>query len=155
MDTYTYYALFFGLFFFLFYKPLAKGVRGFLDEKITEIKWEIESSLNSKEDLEKELNDLKKDMPFVERQHKEMLESAKKEIDEVYKSRCEDFKVTLKFSEKNSLKRIEQTENRAIANVKSEMLGKSLQIISNYFADQKNSDLDLAIVTNAFKRQRR
>lgn len=153
MDSYAYYALFFALFIILAYRPLAKAIGFFLDEKITEIKWEVESAIHSKEDLEKELSELKKDMPFVERKHKEMLESASEEISESYKARCAEFKAALKFTEANALQRISQSEKEALAKVKSEMLKKSLSIISNYFADQKNSDLDLAIITSALKRQ--
>lgn len=151
MDAYAYYLLCFILFLFLTYRPISRGLNGFLDEKITAIKWHLESSINAKESLEKELAELKKDMPFAHRKHEEMIESAKKEISSSYKARCKDLEEVLKFSEKTAIKRIEQIEKKAILDVKAQILEKSLFIVSKYFADQKNSDLDLAIVTNNLK----
>lgn len=153
MDVYTYYALCFLLFLFLFYRPIAKGMISFLDGKITEIKWEVESAIRSKEELEKQLAELKKDMPFVERKHKEMIESAKEEINREYKAKCKSLKSVLQFTEKASLQKIKQMEQNAVANVKSQILEKSLIIVSKYFADQKSSDLDLAIIANRLNRQ--
>lgn len=154
MDAYAYYLLCFLLFVALAYRPISKFLKSFLDEKITEIKWNLESSINAKNELAKELAQLKKDLPFSHRNHEVMINSAEKEISAIYDSRCKDFKGILKFSEKTSIQRISQMEKQAITSIKAELLEKSISIVSKYFADQPNSELDLAIVSSGLKRQK-
>lgn len=141
MDAYFYYTICFLIFCVLFYKPIYKLLISFLDNKISEIKWDIESAINSKDEAYKELTELKNDMTFVEKKHKQMLDEAEEEIKKSYNQRKKEFEKFLSYLEKNNEQKILQMEAQAILHVKKKMLDESLSLVSKYCADQKNFDL--------------
>jgi|GEM_PF-3236372 len=148
MDAYFYYLVCFILFVVLFYKPIAKALVSFLDAKIIQIKWDIDSSLATRKDLLQELKELESSMKYTDQKHKEMLDMAKGEIEESYQAAVKDFDLALDYSKKNAEERVLQMKKETLAQMKAELLTKSLDIVSKYFADQKESSLDIAIISS-------
>tara|TARA_B100000787_G_C16134021_1_gene268768 strand:+ start:170 stop:580 length:411 start_codon:yes stop_codon:yes gene_type:complete len=113
--------------------PFKKFMIGGLDNKIEEIKKNINLSLEGFTTAEKKLNEASKSTKDIDFKIKEILENAKVESKEISRVIIEKNQSIINSKEKNSIDRIKQIELAAVQSIKSQASTKLNEIIINYF----------------------
>jgi|TARA_B110000261_G_C12970559_1_gene312316 F0F1-type ATP synthase membrane subunit b/b' len=113
--------------------PFKKFMIGGLDNKIEEIKKNINLSLEGFTTAEKKLNEASKSTKDIDFKIKEILENAKVESKEISRVIIEKNQSIINSKEKNSIDRIKQIELAAVQSIKSQASIKLNEIIINYF----------------------
>lgn len=106
------------LFVILMIKPFKSMMIGGLDQKIEEIKSNINSSLKSFSEAEVKLKEAEKQTEDLDNKIQELLNSAKSQAETISKNIVDKTSQTISSKEKNSLERIKQIEISAIQSIK-------------------------------------
>ena len=96
------------LFVILMIKPFKSMMIGGLDQKIEEIKSNINSSLKSFSEAEVKLKEAEKQTEDLDNKIQELLNSAKSQAETISKNIVDKTSQTISSKEKNSLERIKQ-----------------------------------------------
>ena len=128
------------LFVFLMIKPFKSMLIGGLDQKIEEIKSNINSSLQSFSDAETKLNEAQKQTEDLDNKIQELLTSAKSQAETISKSIIDKTAQNISSKEKSSLERIKQIEISAIQSIKNQASIELNSMITNYLANLSNDD---------------
>ena len=130
----------FVLFVILMIKPFKSMLIGGLDQKIEEIKSNIDSSLQSFSDAETKLNEAQKQTEDLDNKIQELLTSAKSQAETISKSIIDKTAQNISSKEKSSLERIKQIEISAIQSIKNQASIELNSMITNYLANLSNDD---------------
>lgn len=128
------------LFVILMIKPFKSMMIGGLDQKIEEIKSNINSSLKSFSEAEVKLKEAEKQTEDLENKIQELLNSAKSQAETISKNIVDKTSQTISSKEKNSLERIKQIEISAIQSIKKQASIELNSMITNYLANLSDSD---------------
>ena len=128
------------LFVILMIKPFKSMLIGGLDQKIEEIKSNINSSLQSFSDAETKLNEAQKQTEDLDNKIQELLTSAKSQAETISKSIIEKTAQNISSKEKSSLERIKQIEISAIQSIKNQASIELNSMITDYLANLSNDD---------------
>jgi F-type H+-transporting ATPase subunit b len=128
------------LFVILMIKPFKSMLIGGLDQKIEEIKSNINSSLQSFSDAETKLNEAQKQTEDLDNKIQELLTSAKSQAETIFKSIIDKTAQNISSKEKSSLERIKQIEISAIQSIKNQASIELNSMITNYLANLSNDD---------------
>ena len=128
------------LFVILMIKPFKSMLIGGLDQKIEEIKSNINSSLQSFSDAETKLNEAQKQTEDLDNKIQELLTSAKSQAETISKSIIDKTAQNISSKEKSSLERIKQIEISAIQSIKNQTSIELNSMITNYLANLSNDD---------------
>ena len=128
------------LFVILMIKPFKSMLIGGLDQKIEEIKSNINSSLQSFSDAEAILKEAQKQTQNLDNKIQELLTSAKFQAETISKSIVGKTTQTISSKEKSSLERIKQIEISAIQSIKNQASIELNSMITNYLANLSNTD---------------
>jgi len=128
------------LFVILMIKPFKSMLIGGLDQKIEEIKSNINSSLQSFSDAETKLNEAQKQTEDLDNKIQELLTSAKSQAETISKSIIDKTAQNISSKEKSSLERIKQIEISAIQSIKNQASIELNSMITNYLANLSNTD---------------
>jgi F0F1-type ATP synthase membrane subunit b/b' len=121
------------VFVILIVKPFRKSLIGGLDNKIEEIKKNINISLESFKTAENKLDEATKKTEDLEIRIKELLDNAKSQSDMLSNSIIEKTSNIVSSKEKNSIERIKQIELSAIQEIKSGASAKLNKMLIEYF----------------------
>ena len=121
-------------------KPFKSMLIGGLDQKIEEIKSNINSSLQSFSDAESKLNEAQKQTEDLDNKIQELLTSAKSQAETISKSIIDKTAQNISSKEKSSLERIKQIEISAIQSIKNQASIELNSMITNYLANLSNDD---------------
>jgi F0F1-type ATP synthase membrane subunit b/b' len=113
---------------------------GGLDQKIEEIKSNINSSLQSFSDAEAKLKEAQKQTGDLDNKIQELLTSAKFQAETISKSIVDKTTQNISSKEKSSLERIKQIEISAIQSIKNQTSIELNSMITNYLANLSNTD---------------
>jgi len=130
----------FVLFVILMIKPFKSMLIGGLDQKIEEIKSNINSSLKSFSDAETELKEAEKQTADLDNKIQELLNSAKSQAETISKNIVDKTAQAISSKEKNSLERIKQIEISAIQSIKNKASIELNNMITNYLSNLSDSD---------------
>ena len=130
----------FVLFVILMIKPFKSMMIGGLDQKIEEIKSNINSSLQSFSEAEVKLKEAEKQTEDLDNKIQELLNSAKSQAETISKNIVDKTSQTISSKEKNSLERIKQIEISAIQSIKKQASIELNSMITNYLANLSDSD---------------
>jgi len=130
----------FVLFVILMIKPFKSMLIGGLDQKIEEIKSNINSSLKSFSDAETKLKEAEKQTADLDNKIQELLNSAKSQAETLSKNIVEKTAQAISSKEKNSLERIKQIEISAIQSIKNQASIELNNMITNYLSNLSDSD---------------
>jgi len=130
----------FVLFVILMIKPFKSMLIGGLDQKIEEIKSNINSSLKSFSDAETKLKEAKKQTADLDNKIQELLNSAKSQAETISKNIVDKTAQAISSKEKNSLERIKQIEISAIQSIKNQASIELNNMITNYLSNLSDSD---------------
>ena len=130
----------FVLFVILMIKPFKSILIGGLDQKIEEIKSDINSSLKSFSDAETKLKEAEKQTADLDNKIQELLNSAKSQAETISKNIVDKTAQAISSKEKNSLERIKQIEISAIQSIKNQASIELNNMITNYFSNLSDSD---------------
>ena len=130
----------FVLFVILMIKPFKSMLIGGLDQKIEEIKSNINSSLKSFSDAETKLKEAEKQTADLDNKIQELLNSAKSQADTISKNIVDKTAQAISSKEKNSLERIKQIEISAIQSIKNQASIELNSMITNYLSNLSDSD---------------
>ncbi|MDB2371651.1 hypothetical protein N9W28_04190 [Alphaproteobacteria bacterium] len=128
------------LFVILMIKPFKSMLIGGLDQKIEEIKSNINSSLQSFSDAETKLNEAQKQTEDLDNKIQDLLTSAKSQAETISKSIIDKTAQNISSKEKSSLERIKQIEISAIQSIKNQASIELNSMITNYLANLSNDD---------------
>ena len=128
------------LFVILMIKPFKSMMIGGLDQKIEEIKSNINSSLKSFSEAEVKLKEAEKQTEDLDNKVQELLNSAKSQAETISKNIVDKTSQTISSKEKNSLERIKQIEISAIQSIKKQASIELNSMITNYLANLSDSD---------------
>ena len=128
------------LFVILMIKPFKSMMIGGLDQKIEEIKSNINSSLKSFSEAEVKLKEAEKQTEDLDNKIQELLNSAKSQAETISKNIVDKTSQTISSKEKNSLERIKQIEISAIQSIKEQASIELNSMITNYLANLSDSD---------------
>ena len=128
------------LFVILMIKPFKSMMIGGLDQKIEEIKSNINSSLKSFSEAEIKLKEAEKQTEDLDNKIQELLNSAKSQAETISKNIVDKTSQTISSKEKNSLERIKQIEISAIQSIKKQASIELNSMITNYLANLSDSD---------------
>jgi F-type H+-transporting ATPase subunit b len=128
------------LFVILMIKPFKSMMIGGLDQKIEEIKSNINSSLKSFSEAEVKLKEAEKQTEDLNNKIQELLNSAKSQAQTISKNIVDKTSQTISSKEKNSLERIKQIEISAIQSIKKQASIELNSMITNYLANLSDSD---------------
>ncbi len=155
LDESAWLTICFMIFVVISYRPLKKIILNFLDERIKEIKLEIDTANITKKNAQQDLEEFKKDLKFIEKHNEEMIRVAEIEIEKKFQERCIKFEKSLEYTRNAAKEHIELMQKNAVAAIEKEFLGKMLNVVSRHFENKNSAELDLAVVsTNANLRQR-
>ena len=130
----------FVLFVILMIKPFKSILIGGLDQKIEEIKSNINSSLKSFSDAETKLKEAEKQTADLDNKIQELLNSAKSQAETISKNIVDKTAQAISSKEKNSLERIKQIEISAIQSIKNQASIELNNMITNYLSNLSDSD---------------
>lgn len=134
------------LFVILMIKPFKSMLIGGLDQKIAEIKSNINSSLQSFSDAETKLKEAQKQTGDLDNKIQELLSSARSQAETISKSIVDKTAQNISSKEKSSLERIKQIEISAIHSIKNQASVELNSLISNYLTnlnqEEKNKILE-------------
>ena len=130
----------FVLFVILMIKPFKSMLIGGLDQKIKEIKSNINSSLKSFSDAETKLKEAEKQTADLDNKIQELLNSAKSQAETISKNIVDKTAQAISSKEKNSLERIKQIEISAIQSIKNQASIELNNMITNYLSNLSDSD---------------
>ena len=128
------------LFVILMIKPFKSMLIGGLDQKIEEIKSNINSSLSSFSDSETKLKEAEKQTVDLDNKIQELLKSAKSQAETISKNIVDKTAQAISSKEKNSLERIKQIEISAIQSIKNQASIELNSMITNYLSNLSDSD---------------
>ena len=128
------------LFVILMIKPFKSMMIGGLDQKIEEIKSNINSSLKSFSEAEVKLKEAEKQTEDLDNKIQDLLNSAKSQAETISKNIVDKTSQTISSKEKNSLERIKQIEISAIQSIKKQASIELNSMITNYLANLSDSD---------------
>lgn len=128
------------LFVILMIKPFKSMMIGGLDQKIEEIKSNINSSLKSFSEAEIKLKEAEKQTEDLDNKIQELINSAKSQAETISKNIVDKTSQTISSKEKNSLERIKQIEISAIQSIKKQASIELNSMITNYLANLSDSD---------------
>ncbi len=128
------------LFVILMIKPFKSMMIGGLDQKIEDIKSNINSSLKSFSEAEVKLKEAEKQTEDLDNKIQELLNSAKSQAETISKNIVDKTSQTISSKEKNSLERIKQIEISAIQSIKKQASIELNSMITNYLANLSDSD---------------
>jgi F-type H+-transporting ATPase subunit b len=130
----------FVLFVILMIKPFKSMLIGGLDQKIEEIKSNINSSLKSFSDAETKLKEAEKQTADLDNKIQELLNSAKSQAETLSKNIVDKTAQAISSKEKNSLERIKQIEISAIQSIKNQASIELNNMITNYLSNLSDTD---------------
>ena len=130
----------FVFFVILMIKPFKSMLIGGLDQKIEEIKSNINSSLKSFSDAETKLKEAEKQTADLDNKIQELLNSAKSQAETISKNIVDKTAQAISSKEKNSLERIKQIEISAIQSIKNQASIELNNMITNYLSNLSDSD---------------
>ena len=130
----------FVLFVILMIKPFKSMLIGGLDQKIEEIKSNINSSLKSFSDAETKLKEAEKQTADLDNKIQELLNSAKSQAETISKNIVDKTAQAISSKEKNSLERIKQIEISAIQSIKNQASIELNNMMTNYLLNLSDSD---------------
>ena len=133
------------LFVILMIKPFKSMMIGGLDQKIEEIKSNINSSLQSFSQAEIKLKDAEKQTQDLDSKIQDLLSSAKSQAEAISKNIIDKTSKTISAKEKNSLERIKQIEISAIQSIKKQASNKLGIYITNYLESLSEEDKKLIL----------
>ena len=128
------------LFVILMIKPFKSMMIGGLDQKIEEIKSNINSSLKSFSEAEFKLKEAEKQTEDLDNKIQKLLISAKSQAETISKNIVDKTAQTISSKEKNSLERIKQIEISAIQSIKNQASIELNSMITNYLVNLSDSD---------------
>ena len=130
----------FVLFVILMIKPFKSMLIGGLDQKIEEIKSNINSSLQSFSEAEVKLKEAEKRTEDLDSKIQELLDSAKSQAETLSKSIIDKTTQNISSKEKNSLERIKQIEISAVQSIKNEASIELKKMIKSYLINLSDSE---------------
>ena len=130
----------FVLFVILMIKPFKSMLIGGLDQKIEEIKSNINSSLKSFSDAETKLKEAEKQTADLDNKIQELLNSAKSQAETISKNIVDKTAQAISSKEKNSLERFKQIEISAIQSIKNQASIELNNMITNYLSNLSDTD---------------
>ena len=133
------------LFVILMIKPFKSMMIGGLDQKIEEIKSDINSSLQSFSQAETKLKEAEKQTHDLDNKIQDLLSSAKSQAEAISKNIIDKTSKSISAKEKNSLERIKQIEISAIQSIKKQASNKLGIYITNYLENLSDEDKKLIL----------
>ena len=122
-------------FIILMIKPFKTMMIGGLDSKISEIKENINKSLESFTEAEAKLKDAEKQTEDLSNKIDEIIVNAKKQSESISKNIVDKTTLTIQSKEKNSIDRIKQLELSAVQSIKNQASIELNKLIFNYFSE--------------------
>ena len=150
-DPQIWVAISFILFFLFFGKILWKKLSSFLDNKILEIKNEIDEARN----LHNEAKDLlvaeNKKIQDLDLLVKEIVDNSKNKSYEILRENTKKIEAQIELLEKEATEKIKVIENQTIEEIKSDIIFKATLITEKVLKNELSENNQLSIIKKSIK----
>ena len=150
-DPQIWVAISFILFFLFFGKILWKKLSSFLDNKILEIKNEIDEARN----LHNEAKDLlvaeNKKIQDLDLLVKEIVDNSKNKSYEILRENTKKIEAQIELLEKEATEKIKVIENQTIEEIKSDIISKATSIAEKVLKNELSENNQLSIIKKSIK----
>lgn len=134
-------AICFVAFVFFAYRPIKKAVFSALEQKISEIKDNLQKAENLKEEAKSLLESLEGELKALEQSKTKLLLDAQHNIEHKMNLKNEEMKLLFARIENSALQNLQYQADQATENMKKQFIEKTMTIVQNYLKETNNNSL--------------
>lgn len=134
-------AICFVAFVFFAYRPIKKAVFSALEQKISEIKDNLQKAENLKEEAKSLLESLEGELKALEQSKTKLLLDAQHNIEHKMNLKNEEMKLLFARIENSALQNLQYQADQAADNMKKQFIEKTMTIVQNYLKETNNNSL--------------
>lgn len=123
------------------YRPIKKAVFSALEQKISEIKDNLEKAENLKKEAKSILELLEKELDAVEQSKTKLLLDAQHNIEHKMNLQNEEMKLFFARIENSALQNVQYQADQATENMKKQFIEKTMTLVQNYLKETNNNSL--------------
>ena len=150
-DPQIWVAISFILFFLFFGKILWKKLSGFLDNKILEIKSDIDEARNLHNEAKDLLAAENKKIQDLDLLVKEIIDNSKNKSYEILRENTKKIEAQIELLEKEATEKIKVIENQTIEEIKSDIISKATSIAEKVLKNELSENNQLSIIKKSIK----
>ena len=134
-------AICFVAFVFFAYRPIKKAVLSALEQKISEIKDNLQKAETLKEEAKSTLELLAKELTNLEQSKTQLLLDAQHNIEHAINLKNEEMKLLFARIENSALQNLQYQADQATENMKKQFIEKTMNLVQNYLKETNNNSL--------------
>jgi F0F1-type ATP synthase membrane subunit b/b' len=134
-------AICFVAFVFFAYRPIKKAVSNALEQKISEIKDNLQKAQTLKEEAKSTLELLAKELENLEQSKTQLLLDAQHNIEHAINLKNEEMKLLFARIENSALQNLQYQADQATENMKKQFIEKTMTLVQNYLKETNNNSL--------------
>jgi F0F1-type ATP synthase membrane subunit b/b' len=134
-------AICFVVFVFFAYRPIKKAVSNALEQKISEIKDNLQKAETLKEEAKSTLELLAKELKNLEQSKTQLLLDAQHNIEHAINLKNEEMKLLFARIENSALQNLQYQADQATENMKKQFIEKTMNLVQNYLKETNNNSL--------------
>ena len=134
-------AICFIIFVYLAYRPIKKAIVKSLDDRIKEIKDNLNNTEKLREDAKKLLDQVESKISGLEAKEKEILESAEISTKRLVDDRSKEMDLLLERKKESVNKYIKAKKTKAVENISSEFTNSVIKTVREYLLETKNNSV--------------
>ena len=134
-------AICFVAFVFFAYRPIKKAVINALEQKISEIKDNLQKAETLKEEAKSTLELLAKELKNLEQSKTQLLLDAQHNIEHAINLKNEEMKLLFARIENSALQNLQYQADQATENMKKQFIDKTMTLVQNYLKETNNNAL--------------
>lgn len=134
-------AICFVAFVFFTYRPIKKAVYSALEQKISEIKDNLQKAENLKVEAKSTLELLNKELKILEQSKTKLLLDAQHNIEHAINLKNEEMKLLFARIENSALQNLQYQADQATENMKKQFIEKTMTLVQSYLKETNNNSL--------------
>lgn len=134
-------AICFVAFVFFAYRPIKKAVFSALEQKISEIKDNLQKAESLQEEAKSVLESLTEELEVLEQRKTKLLLDAQHNIEHKMNLKNEEMKLLFARIENSALQNLQYQADQATENMKKQFIEKTMTIVQNYLKETNNNSL--------------
>ncbi len=154
-DPQLWVAISFVLFFLLFGKILWKKLTSFLDNKILEIKKDIDEARNLHNEAKDLLAAESKKIQDLDLLVKEIIDNSKNKSYEILRDNTQKINAQVELLEKEAIEKIKVIENQTIEEIKSDIISKASSIAEKVLKNELSENNQLSIIKKSIEQTKK
>lgn len=143
-------AISFVIFLYFAFRPIKKAILDSLDNKISQIKKQVEEATAIKKEAELLLSQTKNEMAKLGELKEQMLNAAKAESLKIIDDRTKEMELKLNKKREEALNNINTSKLQAEKQLKTEFIESVIKVVKEYFKISNNNGLSDSEIAERF-----